>query len=85
MQGDDLSLARSDAIGTAGSHLPKRKVFEGNLNMTIKKHGAAAWQGGIKDGKGSISTESGPLTKLAFAAGFDPRPRAGGDVNPRSS
>jgi osmotically inducible protein OsmC len=31
--------------------------------MTIKKHGAAAWQGGIKDGKGSISTESGALSE----------------------
>ena len=30
--------------------------------MKIKRKGSAAWQGGIKDGKGTISTESGALT-----------------------
>ena len=27
--------------------------------MKIKRKGSAAWQGGLKDGKGAISTESG--------------------------
>jgi starvation-inducible DNA-binding protein len=27
--------------------------------MNINRSGSAAWSGGIKDGKGSISTESG--------------------------
>jgi osmotically inducible protein OsmC len=27
--------------------------------MKINRQGSATWQGGIKDGKGSISTESG--------------------------
>lgn len=39
--------------------------------MKIKRHGSAAWQGGIKDGKGSISTESGALE--AYPYGFASR------------
>ncbi len=41
--------------------------------MAIKKSGSAAWQGGIKDGKGSISTESGALKDYpyGFAARFE--------------
>ena len=39
--------------------------------MKIKRHGSAAWQGGIKDGKGSISTESGALS--AYPYGFASR------------
>jgi lipoyl-dependent peroxiredoxin len=39
--------------------------------MKIKKHGSAAWQGGIKDGKGAISTESGALN--AYPYGFASR------------
>src|SRR5579871_3960250 len=42
-------------------------------NMTIKKSGSAAWQGGIKDGKGAISTESGALASYpyGFASRFE--------------
>src|SRR5437899_12902736 len=29
--------------------------------MKIKRKGSAVWQGGIKDGRGAISTESGAL------------------------
>jgi osmotically inducible protein OsmC len=39
--------------------------------MKIKRKGSAAWQGGIKDGKGSISTESGALS--AYPYGFASR------------
>ena len=41
--------------------------------MKIKRHGSAAWQGGIKDGKGSISTESGALKTYpyGFASRFE--------------
>ena len=39
--------------------------------MKIKRKGSAAWQGGIKDGKGSISTESGALN--AYPYGFSSR------------
>jgi osmotically inducible protein OsmC len=39
--------------------------------MKITRTGSAAWQGGIKDGKGSISTESGALS--AYPYGFASR------------
>ena len=39
--------------------------------MKIKRRGSAAWQGGIKDGKGTISTESGALK--AYPYGFASR------------
>src|SRR6516162_3048965 len=39
--------------------------------MEIKRRGSAAWQGGLKDGKGSISTESGALK--AYPYGFASR------------
>ncbi len=39
--------------------------------MQIKRHGSAAWQGGIKDGKGTITTESGALQ--AYPYGFSSR------------
>jgi lipoyl-dependent peroxiredoxin len=39
--------------------------------MKIKRKGSAAWHGGIKDGKGSISTESGALN--AYPYGFASR------------
>lgn len=39
--------------------------------MKINRHGSAQWQGGIKDGKGSISTESGALK--AYPYGFSSR------------
>jgi lipoyl-dependent peroxiredoxin len=41
--------------------------------MKIKRKGSAAWQGGIKDGKGSISTESGALKEYpyGFASRFE--------------
>jgi osmotically inducible protein OsmC len=42
----------------------------------MKTHGSAAWQGGIKDGKGAISTRSGALTDYpyGFASRFEGRP-----------
>src|SRR5476649_554118 len=39
--------------------------------MKINRAGSAAWQGGIKDGKGSISTQSGALN--AYPYGFASR------------
>jgi osmotically inducible protein OsmC len=39
--------------------------------MDIKRRGSAAWQGGIKDGKGAISTASGALK--AYPYGFASR------------
>lgn len=42
----------------------------------MKKTGSAAWQGGIRDGKGSISTESGALKAYpyGFASRFEGQP-----------
>lgn len=41
--------------------------------MTIKRKGAATWSGGLKDGKGAISTESGALNSYpyGFATRFE--------------
>jgi hypothetical protein len=43
--------------------------------MTVT-HGSAKWQGGIKDGKGAISTKSGALTDYpyGFASRFEGKP-----------
>jgi lipoyl-dependent peroxiredoxin len=41
--------------------------------MKIKRRGSAMWQGGLKDGRGAISTESGALSNYpyGFAARFE--------------
>jgi osmotically inducible protein OsmC len=39
--------------------------------MKINRKASAAWSGGLKDGKGSISTESGALD--AYPYGFASR------------
>lgn len=39
--------------------------------MAIKRTGSAVWQGGIKDGRGAISTESGALAEYPY--GFSSR------------
>src|SRR5437867_8616361 len=42
----------------------------------MKTYGAAAWQGGIKDGKGGISTKSGALKDCPYGFGsrFEGKP-----------
>jgi lipoyl-dependent peroxiredoxin len=44
--------------------------------MKIKRRGSAQWSGGIKDGKGAISTESGALREYpyGFASRFEGKP-----------
>src|SRR5215475_11061183 len=44
---------------------------QGESAMKIKRRGSASWQGGLKDGKGTISTESGALK--AYPYGFTSR------------
>ena len=41
--------------------------------MRIKRKGSAAWQGGLKDGRGAISTASGALKEYpyGFASRFE--------------
>jgi osmotically inducible protein OsmC len=48
--------------------------------MKIKRHGSAAWKGGLKDGKGSITTESGALQ--AYPYGFASRFEGQRGTNP---
>ena len=48
--------------------------------MLIKKKGSAVWKGGLKDGKGSISTESGVLSNTQY--GFNTRFENGPGTNP---
>ena len=48
--------------------------------MIIKKCGSAVWSGGIKDGIGSVSTESGVLAKAPY--GFNARFEGGKGTNP---
>ena len=42
----------------------------------MKTYGSAVWQGGLKDGKGAISTRSGALQDYpyGFAARFEGKP-----------
>lgn len=44
--------------------------------MKINRQGSAVWQGGIKDGRGAISTESGALQAhpYGFASRFEGKP-----------
>lgn len=44
--------------------------------MNIKRHGSAVWQGALKGGKGSVSTESGVLseTPYGFGSRFEGQP-----------
>lgn len=35
----------------------------------MKRHASAQWQGGLKDGKGWVSTESGVLTEQQYSFG----------------
>ena len=48
--------------------------------MKIKRKGSAVWQGGIKDGKGTISTGSGALADHPY--GFNSRFENGQGTNP---
>jgi lipoyl-dependent peroxiredoxin len=45
-------------------------------NTIMKTTGSARWNGGIKDGKGAISTKSGALTEYpyGFASRFEGKP-----------
>jgi len=48
--------------------------------MKIKRRGSAVWKGGLKDGKGTISTESGALQ--AYPYGFASRFEGQRGTNP---
>lgn len=46
----------------------------------IKKHGSAKWSGGLKDGKGHVSTETGVLSDQPY--GFNTRFEGAQGTNP---
>ena len=48
--------------------------------MKIKRHGSASWKGGLKEGRGSITTESGALQ--AYPYGFASRFEGQRGTNP---
>jgi osmotically inducible protein OsmC len=48
--------------------------------MKIKRRGSASWKGGLKDGRGSVSTESGALQ--AYPYGFASRFEGQRGTNP---
>jgi len=48
--------------------------------MKIKRSGSAVWQGGLKDGRGAISTESGALKSYPY--GFSSRFEGQKGTNP---
>src|SRR6266446_405256 len=58
----------------------KGQSYRGDPKMKIKRKGSAAWQGGPKDGKGAISTESGALK--AYPYGFASRFEGQRGTNP---
>lgn len=58
---------------------PQNRILGIQINRTIQRSGimqrkaSAVWQGGLKDGKGSISTDSGVLkqTQYSFSTRFE--------------
>jgi osmotically inducible protein OsmC len=46
----------------------------------IKRNGSAVWSGGLKDGKGTVSTQSGVLNQAQY--GFNTRFEDGPGTNP---
>lgn len=48
--------------------------------MKVTKTGSARWQGGLRDGKGEVSTESGALSALPY--GFNTRFEGTPGTNP---
>ena len=48
--------------------------------MKIERHGSAVWQGGLRDGKGTVSTESGVLNAQPY--GFRTRFESERGTNP---
>lgn len=48
--------------------------------MAIKRKGSAVWSGGLKDGKGAVSTQSGVLNQQQY--GFNTRFEDGPGTNP---
>jgi lipoyl-dependent peroxiredoxin len=50
------------------------------MELTMKRHGSAIWTGTLKDGRGSVSTDSGVLQNSAYS--FSTRFENGYGTNP---
>src|SRR5882672_5967332 len=60
--------------------LPHARHYFVQQGDTMKRKASAVWKGGLKDGKGSISTESGVLSNTQY--GFNARFENGPGTNP---
>src|SRR5205085_3454672 len=58
----------------ASNQLNQRRI------SMIKRKGSAVWSGGLKDGKGTVSTQSGVLNQSQY--GFNTRFEDGAGTNP---
>lgn len=70
----DIRLTETGVDGYDGCCLGRESGYWGGCEMLkIKRKGSAVWEGGIKDGKGAISTESGALAACpyGFASRFE--------------
>ncbi len=70
-------LCNIDRHGGVSYSYPDLNMKEG---VVMKRYGKAKWQGGLKDGKGVISTESGVLDNTQYS--FSTRFAEGKGTNP---
>jgi len=70
--------AATDVIYGVQGHPPPHD--QKGTSMTINRTGSAVWSGGLKDGRGTISTESGALSDQPY--GFNTRFEGSPGTNP---
>jgi lipoyl-dependent peroxiredoxin len=68
--------ANGSVLRIASADDPDQGTKLWRIEMKINRIGSAQWQGGLKDGKGAISTESGALKNYpyGFASRFEGLP-----------
>jgi osmotically inducible protein OsmC len=64
----------------SGLEIDRFRQDERRIHMKIERQGSAVWQGGIKDGRGAISTGSGALKGYPY--GFSSRFEGTPGTNP---
>src|SRR5689334_21467621 len=74
--GPELTAARHDFVATICHAAAYRRSNRDREHAMTTTSGSAKWQGGIKDGKGAISTRSGALNDYpyGFASRFEGKP-----------
>lgn len=70
---------RSSNMMPDNTHQANRRWIQRNMSSIIK-HGSAHWEGAIKTGKGTVSTQSGALNKQPY--GFNTRFEGQPGTNP---